>query len=150
MLVSRLMFSTALVALLLILILGVWQGVTMDSLKFHLGLPRPTLLRPADGPPLKRPYGHFRGCSPTGHTACGRLPPLWIPHVLRLWILILGNIHPLRSRISYQHLLNFLSVKILVSPSTAMLGVGLYRGPTRGHDLTRRALTRRDLTLSLT
>jgi hypothetical protein len=33
----------------------------MDSLKLHLGLPCPTLLRPAGGPPLKWPYGYFRG-----------------------------------------------------------------------------------------
>jgi hypothetical protein len=36
--------------------LGVWQGVAVDSLKFHLGLPCPTFLRPAAGPSLKRPY----------------------------------------------------------------------------------------------
>jgi len=37
--------------------MGVWQGVTMDSLKYHLGPPCPTLLRTAGRPPLKRPYG---------------------------------------------------------------------------------------------
>jgi hypothetical protein len=37
--------------------MGLWQGVTMDSLKFHPGPPCPTLLRPAGGPPLKRPCG---------------------------------------------------------------------------------------------
>jgi hypothetical protein len=42
-------------------IMGVWQGVAMDSLKYHQGPPCPTLLRPAGGPPLKQPYGHFRG-----------------------------------------------------------------------------------------
>jgi hypothetical protein len=36
--------------------MGVRQGVAMDSLKFHRGLPRPTLLRPTGGSPLKRPY----------------------------------------------------------------------------------------------
>jgi hypothetical protein len=50
--------------------MGVWQGVAMDSLKYHLGPPCPTLLCPAGGPPLKRLYG---GGPPTGHTACGRL-----------------------------------------------------------------------------
>jgi hypothetical protein len=35
--------------------MGVWQGVAMDSQKFHPGPLCPTLLRPADGPPLKRP-----------------------------------------------------------------------------------------------
>jgi hypothetical protein len=32
--------------------IGVWQGVAIDSLKFHLGPPCPTLLRLAGGPPL--------------------------------------------------------------------------------------------------
>jgi hypothetical protein len=36
--------------------MGVWQGVAMDSPKFHPGLPCPTLLCPVGGPPLKRPY----------------------------------------------------------------------------------------------
>jgi hypothetical protein len=35
--------------------IGVWQGVAMDSLKFHLGLPSPTLLHPAGRLPLKWP-----------------------------------------------------------------------------------------------
>jgi hypothetical protein len=30
-------------------VMGVWQGVAMDSLKFHPGPPCPTLLRPAGG-----------------------------------------------------------------------------------------------------
>jgi hypothetical protein len=38
--------------------------MTMDSLKFHLGLPCPTLLRLTGGPPLKRPYSLFRGRPP--------------------------------------------------------------------------------------
>jgi hypothetical protein len=29
--------------------MGVWQGMAMDSLKFHLGRPCPTLLHPAAG-----------------------------------------------------------------------------------------------------
>jgi hypothetical protein len=33
--------------------MGAWQGVAMDSLKFHPGPPCPTLLRPAGGPLLK-------------------------------------------------------------------------------------------------
>jgi hypothetical protein len=33
--------------------MGVWQGVALDSLKFHRGPPCPTPLRPAGGPPLK-------------------------------------------------------------------------------------------------
>jgi hypothetical protein len=57
----------------------------MDSLKFHPGPPCLTLISPAGGPPLKRPYGHFRGGLPTEHAACGRLLPLWTPHAVRLW-----------------------------------------------------------------
>jgi hypothetical protein len=48
--------------------IGLWQGVAMDSLKFHLGLLCPTLLHPAGGPPLKRPYSRFGG---------SRVLPLW-------------------------------------------------------------------------
>jgi hypothetical protein len=33
--------------------MGVWQGVAMDSLKFHLGLPCPTFLHPAGRLSLK-------------------------------------------------------------------------------------------------
>jgi hypothetical protein len=39
--------------------MGVWQGLAMDYLKFHLGPPFPILLRPAGGSPLKRPYGRL-------------------------------------------------------------------------------------------
>jgi hypothetical protein len=31
----------------------------------------------AGGPPLKRPYGKFRGGLPAGWAACGCLLPLW-------------------------------------------------------------------------
>jgi hypothetical protein len=41
--------------------MGVWQGVAMDSLKFHLGPPCPTILCPVDGPPLKCSYGRLKG-----------------------------------------------------------------------------------------
>jgi hypothetical protein len=34
--------------------MDVWQGVAMDSLMFHQGLPCPTLLRLVGGTPLKR------------------------------------------------------------------------------------------------
>jgi hypothetical protein len=61
--------------------IGLWQGVAMDSLKFHLGLPYPTLLRLTGGLPRKWPYGRFRGGPPTGQVACGRLLPLWTPNV---------------------------------------------------------------------
>jgi hypothetical protein len=59
--------------------MGVWQGVAMDSLKFHLGLPCPTLLRPVGGPPLNRQYSRLRGGPPTGQMACGHLLPCWPP-----------------------------------------------------------------------
>jgi hypothetical protein len=56
--------------------IGVWQGVAMDSLKFHLGLPRPTLLRPADRPPLIRTYGRFRSVPPARRAARSRFLPV--------------------------------------------------------------------------
>jgi hypothetical protein len=46
----------------------------MDSLRFQPSPPCFTLLHPAIGPPLKHPYGCFRGGSPKGWSACGRLP----------------------------------------------------------------------------
>jgi hypothetical protein len=55
-------------------LVGVWQGVAMDSLKFHPGLPCPTPPCPAGGPPLKRP----------GVATCGHLLSLWTPHAERL------------------------------------------------------------------
>jgi hypothetical protein len=57
----------------------------MDSLKFYMGPPCPNLLRPVDGPPLKRPYGCFWGNPSTGRAACGRLLPFWTPRAVRLW-----------------------------------------------------------------
>jgi hypothetical protein len=44
--------------------LGVWKVVAMDSLKFHMGAPCPTLLCTAGGPPKKRLYGQFWGGPP--------------------------------------------------------------------------------------
>jgi hypothetical protein len=64
---------------------GVWQGLAMDSLKFHPGPLYLTFLSPAGGPPLKRPYSRFRGGSPARQAACGHLLPLWTPHAVRLW-----------------------------------------------------------------
>jgi hypothetical protein len=61
--------------------IGVWPGVTMDSLKFHLC---PTLLCPAGKAPLQRHYGHFRGSLPVGWAASGRLLPIWTPHAVHL------------------------------------------------------------------
>jgi hypothetical protein len=43
-----------------------------------------TLPRPMGRPPLKQPYGRSSGGQPTGHAACGRLLPTWIPHAVRL------------------------------------------------------------------
>jgi hypothetical protein len=53
--------------------MGVWQGVVMYSLKFHQDPPCRTLSRPVGGPPLKRPYGCFRGSPLAGSAACGHL-----------------------------------------------------------------------------
>jgi hypothetical protein len=55
--------------------MGVWQGLAIDSLKFHPGPPYPTLLRPARGPHLKRPNDCFRGGPPKGRAAYGCLLP---------------------------------------------------------------------------
>jgi hypothetical protein len=44
----------------LITIMGVWQGVVMDSLKYHLGPPCPSLLRAAGWPPLKQGGSAYR------------------------------------------------------------------------------------------
>jgi hypothetical protein len=54
--------------------MGVWQGVTMDSQKFH----------PAGGPPLKRPYSLIMGGPSIRQVACSRLLPLWTPHAIRV------------------------------------------------------------------
>jgi hypothetical protein len=62
--------------------IGVWQGVAMNSQKFHLGPPCPALLGPAGKSPLKRPDGHFRGGPPAGQESCGRLIPSSTPHAI--------------------------------------------------------------------
>jgi hypothetical protein len=59
------------------------EGVSTDSLKFHPGPPCPTLLRPAGGPPPKRPYGHLGVCPPAGRAACGCLLSPWTPLTVR-------------------------------------------------------------------
>jgi hypothetical protein len=64
---------------------GRMTWVTMDSIKYNSGSSRPTLLRPAGGPPLKWPYNRFRGGLPACWVACGRLLPSWTPHALHLW-----------------------------------------------------------------
>jgi hypothetical protein len=55
-------------------------------LKFHSGPPCPTLLRPAGGPPLKRPYGRFMADPPAGQAACSSLLSLWTPYALALTV----------------------------------------------------------------
>jgi hypothetical protein len=64
--------------------MGVWQGVAMESPRFHLGLPCPTLLRLACRQPLKRPYGCFRGSQPEGGQPAAVFYPLGqsTPHAL--------------------------------------------------------------------
>jgi hypothetical protein len=68
----------------LIFTIDVWQGLAMESLKFHPGQPCPTFLRPAGGLPLKRPYGPFWGGPAAGRVACGRILPFWTPQAVRL------------------------------------------------------------------
>jgi hypothetical protein len=63
---------------------GARQGVAIDDLKQHLGLPWPTLLRPAGGPPLNRSYSRFKVGLPAGRVVCGRLLPPWTPHAVSL------------------------------------------------------------------
>jgi hypothetical protein len=64
--------------------IGVWQGVAMDSPKYHYGPPCPTLLCPAGEPSLTQPYGCFRGGRLVGWATCGYLSPSWTPHAIRL------------------------------------------------------------------
>jgi hypothetical protein len=60
--------------------MGIWKWVEMDSPMFHPGLPCLTLLRPAGGPPLKRPYGRFRDGLPAERAApAGGLRPSSTP-----------------------------------------------------------------------
>jgi hypothetical protein len=65
-------------------LMGVWQVVAKDSLKFYSGPPCPTVLYPTGGPPLKRPYSRFRRDPFRRRAACSRLLPLWTPHTVRL------------------------------------------------------------------
>jgi hypothetical protein len=78
-------FSSFYFHLAAVMQIGVWQGVAMDSLKYHLGPPCLSFLRPAGGPPLKRTYSHFRGSPPAGRAVCGHPLPLWTPHAIRPW-----------------------------------------------------------------
>jgi hypothetical protein len=63
-------------------VIGVWQGVAMDSLKLHLGPPHPTPLCPLGRSPLKRSLDRFRGGMPAGLAAFDRLLPYWTPHAI--------------------------------------------------------------------
>jgi hypothetical protein len=58
--------------------MDIWQGVAMDSLKYHSDPPCSTLLPPPGRQPLKR-----EAC-PAGRVACGLLLPFWTPHAVRL------------------------------------------------------------------
>jgi hypothetical protein len=49
--------------------MALWQGVAMDSLNFHPGLPCPTLLHPAGGPPLNG-LTVFSGATPHAIRLC--------------------------------------------------------------------------------
>jgi hypothetical protein len=57
---------TLIVKVIVNISMGIWQGVAMDSPKFHPGLPCLTLLHLADRPPLKQPHGCFRVGLPKG------------------------------------------------------------------------------------
>jgi hypothetical protein len=63
----------------------VWQWVSTDSLKFHPGLPCPTLLRPASALPLERPYRRFWGGPSARGVVCGRLLSPWMSHAVQAW-----------------------------------------------------------------
>jgi hypothetical protein len=57
-------------------VMGVWQGVAIEALQFHLV---PLM-------PLKWPSGCFRGGLPTGWVARSQLLLLWTPHAVRQWL----------------------------------------------------------------
>jgi hypothetical protein len=76
-LLLHLLVLLILVFLFPLLCMGVWQGVAMDSLKFHPGPPFPTLLCPVGGPPTRR-------------AACGRFLLPWTPHAERLSFSVLS------------------------------------------------------------
>jgi hypothetical protein len=59
---------------------AVWQGVAMDSLKFH---PGPST--PCGQATSETPYGCFKGGPSAGQAASDHLLLLWTPHAIRLW-----------------------------------------------------------------
>jgi hypothetical protein len=65
----------------------------MNSLKNRWGLACLTLLRPAGGPPLKRPYSRFGGDPHARSVACSRLLSPWTPHAALLWASIEGDLN---------------------------------------------------------
>jgi hypothetical protein len=65
---------------------GVWQGVAMDSLKFHQGPPCPYPSKPCEWATPERPFGLLRGGPIARRAACGRLLPHWTPHAVRLCV----------------------------------------------------------------
>jgi hypothetical protein len=78
-------------------ILGVWQGMAMDSLKFHPGPPCPTLPRLAGEPTQKRPNGRFMGGLAARRASCGHLLPIWTPHAVRLCLTDGSTLRPFLS-----------------------------------------------------
>jgi hypothetical protein len=59
-----------------------WGGHGLPKVSPGPAMPYPST--PCGRATLKQPYGPFRGSSPTRRAACGRLPPLWTPNVVRL------------------------------------------------------------------
>jgi hypothetical protein len=105
-------------------------GVATDFPRHYQGLPCPTLLNSAVGPPLKQPIGHRRGSLPTGWAACGCLLPLWTPtpyahelfnhYCLPLQILFLDRFSDFILSFKSETLLSHLDREFL-SPSRALL-----------------------------
>jgi hypothetical protein len=60
--------------------MGVWQGVAMDSLKYHRGPPDPSTS--CGRATTETAYSHFMGGPPAGRAACGCLLPVWTPHAM--------------------------------------------------------------------
>lgn len=72
--------------------MGIWKGMAMGSLKFHLSPPCSTLLFTAGGPPLKRPYSRFRGDPPARQVACSYPLPLWTPCTFMIFFVVLQTL----------------------------------------------------------
>jgi hypothetical protein len=112
--------------------MGVWQGVAMDSLKFHPGLPCPTLLCPAAvfypfGHHTSYAYGNHDPLERRGHRDLGG--PIWY----RSSLLYLATQYPLGPGVGRpQGEFNLLIAKILNLPCgrpthdwpSGLLGIG--------------------------